>query len=100
MPDQGTAIITAIAAIPKIIPIIEEMPILPVALLKRISPAIPNRIALRAKIPVRIIQERRPRIILMMPSQFHWRFGAGTGAGKGTAAATGCWKGTAGDGAG
>jgi hypothetical protein len=90
-PDQGITVITAIAAIAKIIPITEEMPILPVALLKRTSPAIPSRIALMAKIPVRMIQERMPRMILMMPSQFHWRLGAGAAAGAVTAAVTGCW---------
>jgi hypothetical protein len=89
-PVQTSTIVITIAAIPKTIPIIEEIPILPVALLKRMIPTIPSRIAPMARITVRIPHERMPRIRLTIPSQFLVRFGTATGAATAAAAATGC----------
>ena len=102
MADQVSATIRLIAAIPRIIPTIEEMPILPVAFRNQTSDMIPSRIAVMAKMPVRMTHERMPKIRLKKPSQFLLRFGAafGTAAGAGTAAGDDCITGTTGAGAG
>lgn len=102
MADQASATIRLIATIPRIIPTIEEMPILPVAFRNQTRDMIPSRIAVMAKMPVRMTHERMPKIRLKKPSQFLLRFGAafGTAAGAGTAAGDDCITGTTGAGAG
>jgi hypothetical protein len=97
---QASTVFIAIAAIPRTIPIIPEIPILPVAFLNRNVPAQPSRMATMARITVRIPHERMPKTRLTIPSQFLVRFGAAAGACTGTAAAKGTWTGTVGAGAG
>jgi hypothetical protein len=95
---QPSTIVTAIAAIPRTIPIMPEIPILPVAFLNRNVPAIPSRMAPIANMMVRIPHERIPRRKLTIPSQFLVRFSAAAGAGA--AVMTGGWMGVGGTGAG
>ena len=67
--------VTAIAANARIIPIIEEIPILPVAFRNQTRETIPSRIAAIARMPVRITHERMLRNRLTKPSQFFERRG-------------------------
>lgn len=90
--DQASATIRLIATIPRMIPTIEEMPILPVAFRNQTSDRIPSRIAPRARMPVRMTHERMPRIRLTNPGQFLLRFGAAPGTIAGAAGTTGGWK--------
>lgn len=73
----------AIAAIPRRIPARAEIPILPVVFLNHASATIPSRIAPIARRPVRMTHDRMPRMRLIIPGQFHFRFGVVTGAGPG-----------------
>ena len=95
--DQTRTIVTIIAAIPRMIPIMEEMPIRPVAFLNRKRLTTPSRTARMARITVRIPHDRRPKIRLKIPSRFHVRFGdaAGTGTVTGAAGVAGNGPGTA-----
>jgi hypothetical protein len=79
------------------LPIMEEIPVRPVAFRNRKRLTTPSKTARMARITVRIPHEKMPRIRLKIPSRFHVRFGAaaGTGAGTGAAAVAGIWPGTA-----
>jgi hypothetical protein len=97
---QASATFTAIAAIPRTIPIMPEIPILPVAFLNRNVPATPSRMAPMAKITVRIAHERMPKTRLTIPNHFSGCFDTAPGTGPEAAAATSGWLGAAGTGAG
>jgi hypothetical protein len=83
--------VTAIAANARIIPIIEEIPILPVAFRNQTRETIPSRIAAIARMPVRITHERMLRSRLTKPSQFFERRGTAAGAGADAAVVTRGW---------
>jgi hypothetical protein len=93
--DQISTMVTTIAAIPKMIPIMEEIPIRPVAFLNRKRLTTPSRTARMARMTVRIPHDRKPRIKLKIPSRFPVRFGAAAGTGAGTGALAGNGPGTA-----
>jgi hypothetical protein len=92
---QARVIFTASAAIPRTIPIMEDIPILPVALLNRKRLTMPRTTVTTERITVRIPHERKPRIRLKKPNQFLFRFGAAAGTGAGAAAAKGAGTGAA-----
>ena len=78
--DQASAMVTTIAATPRIIPIMAEMPVFPVAFRNQTSEITPSTMAPAAKMPVSITHERTPRARLTKPGQFLVRFGAFDGA--------------------